>query len=486
MSQTDTVGSGAAEAPARVAIVDDDPSFVRLMARLVARGGHEPVTYPSAAEMLADLDGADFDVVLLDRWLPEADGLDVLDALRAERPYLPVVMLTADAEIEAVVSAVRRGAYDYVAKPAARLRLDQVLAEAIQHSRLGARLRRQGSVDESHAYRAIIGRSPPMRRLFAQIERVAAPDTTLLVAGESGTGKELVARAVHAQSPRSDQPFIALNCAAVPGHLQESEFFGHERGAFTGAARRRLGRFEQADGGTLFLDEVGELSLDLQAKLLRVLENRAFFRVGGVDEVRVDVRLLAATHRDLRTEVEAGRFRQDLYFRLAVIELDVPPLRIRGDDILLLTRTFLADLARRHQRRPPRLAPEVIERIEQYGWPGNVRELRNAMERVVVLAGDDVTIEDLPARMRPALPQQAQALAPPAAPTDPFAGLTMAQIERQAIAAALERHKGNAKAAAAALDMPRTTFYRRLSQYGLRGLGRVSPGRGSDHQSGVQ
>ena len=325
-----------------------------------------------------------------------------------------------------------------------------------------------------------------MLELFRQMDRAATSDITVLVLGESGSGKELVARALHEKGGRAAGPFVALNCAAVPEALQESEFFGHERGAFTGATERRRGRFEQADGGTLFLDEVGELSPALQAKLLRVLQERTFQRLGSTTDIRSDFRLIAATHRDLSADVAAGRFREDLFFRIAVFELEVPSLRARPDDIPLLTSVFIKRFARMHNASAPvpEMAAPVLDVLMRYDWPGNVRELSNAVQRAVVAAGDrPITVADLPPRIMasrtragetpvavtPTLPAAGPSAPVWPAPSAPaVGGSDLAAIERQAIEQAIERNRGNMAAVVRELGIGRTTLYRRLKEYGIQ------------------
>ena len=314
----------------------------------------------------------------------------------------------------------------------------------------------RGSAD---SYGGMLGRDPSMRGLFREIERVAATDVTVLVHGESGTGKELVARALHDEGARAKGPFIALNCAAIPEALQESELFGHERGAFTGATERRKGRFEQADGGTLFLDEIAELALPAQAKLLRVLQQRTFHRVGGERELRSDFRLVAASHHALMERVAEGKFREDLFFRVAVFELDVPPLRERGDDVVLLARFFLRDAELV-------LSPAAEELVRTYDWPGNVRELENALQRARVVAREGtIQVTDFPRRIREESPRSNPSLG---ASTDAGPGATMEDLERAALVDALRRHDGNVAEVVRELGIGRTTVYRKLKKFGLR------------------
>ncbi|HJL26731.1 MAG TPA: sigma-54 dependent transcriptional regulator, partial [Polyangiaceae bacterium LLY-WYZ-15_(1-7)] len=384
-----------------VILVEDDPDLRLLTTRWLEKAGWDVEPVESGEALFDVLPTTIPDCVCLDLGLPGMSGMETLHRLRRTHPRLPVVILTADREVDTVVEAMQGGAYDYLPKPLDRTRLETVVRNAVE--RHGMALKIAGLEQASTTtdeYAGMLGRSPVMRALFRQVDRVASSEVTVLLRGESGAGKELVARAIHDQGPRARGPFVALNCAAVAETLQEAELFGHEKGAFTGADRRRAGRFEQADGGTLFLDEVAELSASLQAKLLRVLQERSFHRIGGAEEIRVDIRIVAASHRDLASEVAAGRFREDLFFRLAVFEMDVPPLRARGDDVLLLARRFLAQHG---GEPPPRLDDAVVALFRRHRWPGNVRELENAVQRALVVCRDGlVRLEDLPPRIREA------------------------------------------------------------------------------------
>ncbi|MEL6181291.1 MAG: sigma-54 dependent transcriptional regulator, partial [Myxococcota bacterium] len=420
---------------------------------------------------------ADFDGVLVtDIHMPGMDGLEVLARLKTTHPRLPVLVLTADGVVESVIRATRLGAYDYLTKPVARAKLLTDLRNATVHGRLSTRVAQlEREAQERDGFAGMVGRSEPMRHLFRAIDRVAVCDVTALIQGPSGAGKERVAQAIHQHSGRSQGPFVALNCAAIPESLQESELFGHERGAFTGAAQRRMGRFEQADGGTLFLDEVAELSLPLQAKLLRVLQERTFHRVGGERPVTSDFRLLAATHRDLAREVRSGRFRGDLFFRIAVFEVVVPPLHARGEDIVLLAQRFVDHFAeQQHHPHPrPKLGADTIEALHGYDWPGNVRELQNAIQHALVVCdGPVITVDHLPERLSPAVhlaelePTAVQGSSKPSGELLPVVPLH--ELERMALAQALARTRGNVSEVGRQLEISRTTLYRKLKRYGLR------------------
>jgi len=462
------------EATHHVLIVDDDDALADLVVDSLRQHRYGVSCVGSATEALDAMRDAPADVVLLDIQLPDASGLDVLTTLRERYPRTPVVMLTAVTNPDTIVAAVQGGAYDYLVKPIDPNKLHTSVRNAVEMRRMSERLVQLEQTVASHVYGQLVGQSAAMRTLFAQLDRIIAADVSVLVHGESGTGKELVARLVHDRGPRRSGPFVAINCAAIPETLQESEFFGHERGAFTGATTRHLGKFELADGGTLFLDEVAELSPLLQAKLLRALQEKSFFRVGGTSEVRADFRLIAASHRDLRAEVKGGRFREDLYFRVAVYDLEVPALRERGEDILLLAYHFLREFA---PARELTLDGAVRARLANYPWPGNVRELQNAMQRAAVSArGNQIRLSDLPGPIRESVTDapvdslflddepNADAPTPPLAPTS----FRLHDVERAAIIRAVQQAGGNLSEAGRLLGIGRTTLYRKLERHGLR------------------
>jgi DNA-binding NtrC family response regulator len=405
----------------RVLVIDDDPTFSTIVTVYLSGTASQIDTALTGAAGVEAFERGDHDVVLLDLGLPGGEGgLEVLRALRAKDAARPIIILTADTSVASIVTAMRDGAWDYLSKPIERTKLQATVRNAVERRRLMQRVDRL-SRHEGTSFHGIIGGSAEMRRLFAQIERVARSDVTVAIHGESGSGKELVARALHDGSPRKNGPFVGINCAAIPESLQESEFFGHEKGSFTGAVTRRVGHLEQADGGTLFLDEVAELSLTLQAKLLRSLQERSFSRVGGSGQIVTNFRLLTATHKDLVQEVAAGRFREDLYYRLAVFDLALPPLRNRRDDIPLLTQHFLQQQCG-PAGVPFRLDEAALNAMMAHHWRGNVRELQNAIYHSLVLANDGVIrVEDLPLRVRDgarhAAPRLRVEAPPPAAVT---------------------------------------------------------------------
>lgn len=458
---------------ALVLIVDDDEAVGRLIARWLSRAGFVTQVHASAESMLDGFTRSLPDAVCLDLGLPGMSGQDALRLIRARHRTVPTIIVTGDREPQTVVAAMQDGAHDYLTKPLDQAKVVATVRNAVHQHRLEARVRQLERDVEAEQFGELIGRTPQMRGLFRQLDRVAASDITVLIQGESGSGKELVAQAIHAQSARSAGPLVALNCAAIAPGLQDSELFGHERGAFTGAEQARAGRFEQANGGTLFLDEVAELSPALQAKLLRTLQERRFERVGGRTSIRSDFRLIAATHRNLEQMVEKKLFRQDLFFRLAVLELSVPPLRSRRGDIPLLCDALLAQLAEQTGAPCPSIDPAARSILERYRWPGNVRELRNTLQRAIVVCEDAcIRTHDLPPRILNVMGQS-----DPPSPGDSSRSLSrlpelgntsLAEIERAAIEATLAATGGNLSEVTRRLGIGRATLYRRLKKYGLR------------------
>ena len=435
-----------------ILVVDDDPGFRKLLETILTGAGYQVQTAGTVGEALRLAAARQFHVVLSDLKLPDGDGLAVLRWLSENAPETPVIMLTAFGTIASAVEAMKLGAADYLGKPLSspeELRL--VVRRTLEQRQATAE--RELLREREHAHFAcdrMIARDAAMAELLAMLRKVAPTNATVLLQGESGTGKELVARCIHSNSPRAARAFVAVNCAALSPTLIESELFGHEKGAFTGAVAQHLGRFERAHGGTLFLDEVGELDANLQAKLLRVLQEKSFERVGGRREITADVRVVAATNRNLKAMVAEGRFRQDLYYRLSAFPLEIPPLRRRPADIPELARFFLERAAASLGRPAPHLSQPALDRLLSYAWPGNVRELENMMERVAILAEGDVATEDLP------LPQ-AESSRP----------LRVKDIERRAIEEALEMNHGNRTRAARQLGISVRTLQYRLKEYGL-------------------
>jgi len=466
----------------KILVVDDEQAVRWALAQALGEWGYRAVEADTVASALSTFDAEEPSAVLLDIDLPDGSGLDALREIKARQPEAVVIMITGNVLVRNTISALRGGAYDFIAKPPNLEELRVTIRNGIEAHQLR---REVGQVRRERArqfsFDQIIGESPAVHRMLTLARKVAESEaSSVLLQGESGTGKDLVAKAIHYASRRSDAPFIAINCAAIPATLIESELFGYEKGAFTDAKARKEGLFEQAEGGTLFLDEIGELELGLQAKLLRVLEEGAFRRVGGLKDIPLDVRVLAASNRDLKSEGEAGRFRSDLYYRLSVIQIDIPPLRERGDDILLLADHYVATFNERLKlRRKIRgLAPDVAEMFRRYSWPGNVRELRNVIERALILEDDTlITAEYLP---RDLLGAGANAATPTgASATDPAAGadagaqlnfhlppggLSLDQLEDSLVRQAVERSGGNQTRAAELLGISRDQLRYRLKK----------------------
>ncbi|MFW6107204.1 MAG: sigma-54-dependent transcriptional regulator [bacterium] len=447
---------------ASVLVIDDDPSLRTTVERVLRREGCGVLSASSGREGLDYLAREPVDVVLTDLKMEELSGLDVLRAVREAAPLTQVVLITAHATIEDAVAAMKQGAYDFLVKPVERAELVSTVLRAAERRRLEVENRAlRARVDEEEAAPPVIGSSPRMSEIRKTVHKVAASAATVLIEGETGTGKEVIARSIHAHSPRRGGPFVVVNCAALPDTLMEAELFGHEKGAFTGADSRRKGRFELADGGSILLDEVGEMQPSAQAKLLRVLESGEFERLGGAQTLHTDVRAIAASNRDLAAAVADGSFREDLYYRLRVIHLRVPPLRERRQDVPLLAQHFLQLYARRNGRSGLRLAPDALDILQRYSWPGNVRELQNALEAAVVLAhSETMTAEDLPANITASVHtlrhgEQGGIFVP--------LGTSMAEVERQVLHHTLDHFGGDKEAAARALGISSRTIYRKLA-----------------------
>jgi two-component system response regulator HydG len=446
----------------RVLVVDDEAAMATAMAdELIARG-IEASTVPTADEAFATLVDGDFDVVVTDLNMRGMNGIELCDRVVANRPDVPVIVVTAFGTLETAVATLRAGAFDFLTKPFDMEELAIVVERAAQHRRLRDELKRlRRVVEHAEQFEELVGSSRAMTELYALVDRVAETDATVIVSGETGTGKELVARAVHRRSRRRDGPMVAINCAAVPAGLLESELFGHVRGAFTDARADRKGLFVQAHGGTLLLDEIGEMPLEMQAKLLRALETRQVRPVGAQHEDPFDVRVVTATHRDLVASIEDGTFREDLYYRINVVEVTVPPLRARGADVLLLAQTFLERLASRDGKPVARISPSVAERLLAYAWPGNIRELRNCIERAVALARfEELVVEDLPAHVRDYRPSHVLVAA-----SDPSELVPLAEVERRYVERVMESVGGNKRQAAQILGLDRATLYRKLERW---------------------
>jgi DNA-binding NtrC family response regulator len=456
-----------------VLVVDDDAGSRRAMALALQTDGYRVEEFGDAAAALARaVEDPSVGLVVTDLKMPGKTGLDLATDLAAARPDVSVLIVTAFGDVETLLAARALGTADYVAKPVAKDDLRLRAAAALRRSKQAGEIRDlRERLDKRYGFEAILGISRPMERLFEKLRVVAPTRTTVLIVGESGTGKELVANAIHHNSPRRSRAFVALNCGAIPKEIIESELFGHERGAFTGALVKRVGRIEQAHGGTLFLDEVSEMPPDLQVKFLRVLEERKVTPVGGNEAKDVDFRLLAATNRDLAKEIEVGRFRQDLFYRLSVVSLEIPPLRDRKDDIPLLVERFRDLFAREHEKAVGGVTGPALSALVNYAWPGNVRELKNVIESAVLFAaGPKVDLADLPPAVRAAGPPTDE----PGTEADPggavtgagsYVGKTMAEIEREAILTTLQVSGGNRRRAAEMLDIGLRTLQRKLKEY---------------------
>ncbi len=455
----------------RLLVIDDEPSH-RLMVRAVMEAaGWRVFEAGNAEEGLAYLEGDDADVVLLDMRMPGMDGREALTRLREIDSTLPVVMLTAFASVETAVEAMKRGAYDFLTKPADNDELVDVLEKALEYGRLLSGGTTTAVEDEAGRNWGIVGESQAMHRVLERIGQTGPSEATVLILGETGVGKELVAEALHRSGPRSKGPLIKVNCAALPAHLLESELFGYVKGAFTGAVKDKPGRFLLAQGGTLFLDEVGEMPPEVQAKLLRAIQERVVEPLGGVRSVPVDVRILAASNRELEVEVEAGRFREDLYFRLNVIEIVIPPLRERREDIPLLTARLLEKLSHRNRKSRPRLSPAFLEALGRHHWPGNVRELENVLERALILGRSDILgPELLPPGLGQGTGRAVDALPEPSMKTTLETTMSQSALEdaeKQALVTALGTHGGHRGRTAEALGISRRTLQYKLRRHGL-------------------
>jgi len=448
----------------RILIVDDDQAMCEMLETALARRKFEAQWCLAADKALARLRDETFDTALVDINMPGMSGIEFCERVVANRPDMPVIIMTAFGSLETAIAAMRAGAYDFVTKPVELELLAIALERAVDHRALQQQVKVLSQTSEDHhGLAGLIGESQPMRVFFDQLRRVAATDTSVLILGESGVGKELAAKALHEEGSRQKAPFVPLNCSALPENLLESELFGHKQGAFTDARNDRQGLFMQANGGTLFLDEVGEIPPPLQPKLLRALEERRVRPVGGTREHKFDVRIIAATNRDLETAVEEGLFREDLYYRLNVIQLEIPPLRARGADILLLARHFIKIFAAKTGKTNLSLSEKAAHKLLSYSWPGNVRELRNAVERAVALGRfEQLMVEDFPEKI---WNYQSEHILVGA--EDPTELIPLAEVERRYILHVLKAVGGNRTLAARTLKLDRKTLYRKLQSYDI-------------------
>ncbi len=453
----------------RALVVDDDRGVQTALRVNLSKHGFEVVVAGSPAEALAHLEEQPFDVVLTDVRMPGGTGLELLAEVKRRDPDVAVVVMTGFGSVEDAVEAMKAGAEDYIIKPIEKRELLVILDKALDHRALRVELRQlRRQVRARHSFERLIGQSPAMQRLYEEVAAVAATDATVLIEGPTGTGKELLSHALHARSRRADGPFIRVNCAALPATLIESELFGHERGAFTGAIRRHIGKFEQAHGGTLLLDEIGEIDLHMQVKLLRVLENGELSRVGGTGSFAVDVRVIAATNRDLREEVRQGRFREDLYYRLSVFHLRVPSLAERRSDIPLLVDHFLSEIAERSDRPKPQVSRAAMDVLLAHDWPGNIRELKHTLERAFILCRGD-TIEQI-SLLEPVHEEERPSPSPAEEAVMPLRE-ALRQTERRLILAALQAAGGVQAEAARKLGISPSNLNYRIRKLGLRRTG---------------
>ena len=448
----------------RVLVVDDEQSMCEFLHAELSTRGFDTIFRTNADEAFALLGAEEFDVVVTDLNMCGMGGLGLCTRIVENRPDIPVIVITAFGSLETAVATIRAGAFDFVTKP---FNIDELLLaieRSIRHHALETEVKRlRGIVAEAQHFDEMLGTSPAVTKVYDRIARIAESDATVLIAGESGTGKELVAGALHRRSRRSKGPFVAINCAAMPEALLESELFGHVKGAFTDAKAPKKGLFAEASGGTLFLDEIGEMPLTMQPKMLRALETRAVRPVGGSVEIPFDVNLVTATNRDLETAVAEGRFREDLFYRINVVHIELPPLRARGNDILLLAQHFLERFTARSAKRIVGLSTAVAKKLLAYAWPGNVRELQNCMEQAVALARfEEITVEDLPERIRDYKSSNVLVVG-----DDPSELVPLEIVERRYILRVLEAAGGNKSIAARTLGLDRKTLYRRLETYGV-------------------
>jgi DNA-binding NtrC family response regulator len=459
-SSAEAADTGATQG--RILVVDDDLAMAKMVQQGLGRRGYRVAAVTTAEAALTELAGGEFDVVLTDLKLDGQDGLSLCERAIGMCPDVPVVVMTAFGSMDAAIAAIRAGAYDFINKPVELEALAVAMRRAVDHRRLTAEVRRlRQTVARAEPPGSMVGQSRAMRAVYDLVERVGPSDATVLILGESGTGKELVARGLHERSERRNGPFIAINCAAMPPTLLESELFGHMRGAFTDAKTSRDGLFVQATGGTLFLDEIGEMPPEMQPKLLRALQERRVRPIGASKEKEFDARIIAASNRDMDAEVEEGRFREDLYYRINVVGIKVPPLRARGHDILLLAQHFVDRIGRRMGKDVRRLTAEAARKLLDYDWPGNVRELENCVERAVTLARyDEITLDDLPERIRDYRSSRVVVDT-----HDPSELITLEELERRYVDRVLSAVGQNKTQAAKILGVDRRTLYRKLARY---------------------
>jgi two-component system response regulator HydG len=451
---------------ATILVVDDDSSHLAVLQTIIKSWGYDVERTDDGAKAVEKAKERPFDLILMDVRMAQMSGIEALKLIKEYNPSIPILIMTAYSSVESAVEALKYGAYDYLTKPLDFDVLKLAVERALEHMSLKAEnLALKSNLRGNYDLANIIGKSQPMKELIDMLAMVAPSEATALITGESGTGKELIAKSIHYNSGRRGRPLVIVNCAAITETLLESELFGHERGAFTGADRRREGRFMQANKGTIFLDEIGEMSQAMQAKLLRVIQEREIQRVGSEETIQVDVRILAATNRDLQADVSSGKFREDLYYRLNVVTLRVPPLRERQDDIPVLAQYFLEQYSEKNRKRIKGFTPLAMDMFLKYDWPGNVRELENAVERAVILGpGDYMTEKELPLSITKAYPLAEDVDWPTRVRKQPQ---SLDQVEREAVLAALEACGGNKSETARVLGITRKTLHKKLQKYGV-------------------
>ncbi len=453
---------------ATVLVIDDDGMIRSYLGSVLAEEGYEILSAATGEEGLALLRAKPVDVIVLDLMLPDRSGISILQDVKQTEPGVQVIMLTAFSGVPSAVKAMKLGAYDYIAKPTDVSRLKLTVSRALKELTMRREIERLRHKSGGYPHPWIVGRSKEMRRIEQLVDRIAQGEATVLIQGESGTGKEVVARAIHQRGPRADKPFVVINCAAIPETLLESELFGFEAGAFTSAQRRKKGLLEMADGGTLFLDEIGEMQPRMQAKILRVLENKTLRRIGGTSDIKVDVRFIAASNRDLQAAIRDGAFREDLYYRLGVMVIHLPPLRARIGDLDLFVTSFIAEFSQAMGKTVTAISSEAMRLMQSYSWPGNIRELRNVIERAMVLCdGREIQPAHLPAELDGATLSLGEMRSPRLPPEGINLGDMVSQLEKSLVREALERANGNQSKAAELLSMTRDQLRYRIEKYGL-------------------
>lgn len=446
----------------KVLIIDDEPNALKVLSAILTGEGYSVISAWDAERALIVLGQEDVDAIITDMKMPGKSGMQLFEHVTEAYPDIPVIFLTAYGTVDSAVQAVTRGAFYYFIKPPDYAKLKGMLARAVEQRKLKRELELlKKKLAQEHTPSFVVGATPEMRRVVDTIAAVRDSGSSVLICGETGTGKELIAKTLHYTSVRRTMPFVAVNCAAIPRELMESEFFGYEKGAFTGAVSPRTGRFEEAMGGTLFLDEIGELELGLQAKLLRVLQEKEMERIGSNRKIKVDFRLICSTNRDLKKEVEEGAFRRDLFYRINVVQITVPPLRERKSDIPLVITEFMNEFCLKEKKAPLKISDEVLRVFEGYGWPGNIRQLKNVIERAVVLAKrDKITVKELPEELVTTVKAKVE-------PKDRASQKTLKALELQAIKDMLEECEGNKSKAAKLLGISRKAFYKKLKEVQL-------------------